>query len=113
LTWRTCENASLEKAISVLNSTSTNRTELVEFAENFLSTNATCVDYEGKEACELAGGACRTIVDGYYLMSGVGFVCGIVGFYFLHKMSKYLDGKTVEEYRVHEKSESPETSESF
>nr|CDS29949.1 solute carrier family 33 [Hymenolepis microstoma] len=111
LTWRTCENASLEKVITSLNSTATNRTQLVQLAQDFLSNNATCKDFEGREACKLAGGLCRTIVDGYYLLSGVGFVCGIVAYYFLHKMARYLDSKTVEAYRVKEKSEPPETSE--
>ncbi|VDL54479.1 unnamed protein product, partial [Hymenolepis diminuta] len=111
LTWRACENASLERAISVLNSTSTNRTELIQLAEDFLTNNVTCMSFDGKEACRLSGGSCRTIVDGYYLLSGVGFVSGIVSYVFLRRMAKYLDSNPVEAYRVKAKSEAFETME--
>ncbi|KAM7539273.1 hypothetical protein Aperf_G00000058763 [Anoplocephala perfoliata] len=63
LTWRSCDNASLEKAITVVNSTTTDRSKLTQLAEEFLLHNATCKNLETVNACQAVGGSCRTIVD--------------------------------------------------
>ncbi|KAM7538561.1 hypothetical protein Aperf_G00000058796 [Anoplocephala perfoliata] len=112
LTWRYCDNASLEKAIILVNSTTTNRSRLMQLAEEFLLHNATCKTRKGVKACEAVGGSCRTIVDGMYIEVGFCLLVGIV-FYFtlLRRTAKSLDSLPVKAYRLGQKSQSHEPSE--
>jgi len=44
-----------------------------------------CVSEDGKAACSSAGGSCDILVDGFYIIASVCFVCGILVFLFLSR----------------------------
>ncbi|KAM7539031.1 hypothetical protein Aperf_G00000058786 [Anoplocephala perfoliata] len=113
LTWCSCDNASLEKAITLVNSTMTDRSKLIQMAEEFLIHNATCKNRKGVEACEAVGGSCRTIVDGMYIEVGFCLLVGIVSYFtLLRRTAKSLDTLPLDAYRLRRKSQSPQPASS-
>ncbi|VDO03813.1 unnamed protein product [Rodentolepis nana] len=105
LTWRSCENATVEKASAVLNTTTTDPGKLTQLAGQFLLKNATCMNVDGVNACKLAGGSCRTIVDGFYIEIGLCLLVGLVSYFtILRGMAKSLDCLPLKAYRLQRKT---------
>ncbi|VUZ49674.1 unnamed protein product [Hymenolepis diminuta] len=109
LTWRSCDNATVEKAITALNTTVTDPSKLIQLADKFLAKNATCINLEGINACKLAGGSCRTIMDGFYIEICVCLLVGLVSYFtILRGMARSLDALPLKAYRFRKRtSESP------
>ncbi|VDO02962.1 unnamed protein product [Rodentolepis nana] len=92
LTFRSCENATVEMASAVLNTTITDPSKLIQLAGQFLAKNATCMNVDYVNACKLGGGSCRTIVDGFYIEIGLCLLVGLVSYFtILRGMAKSLD----------------------
>ncbi|KAL5103715.1 Acetyl-coenzyme A transporter 1 [Taenia crassiceps] len=112
LTWRSCDNASTKKAMSVVMSTNnytdlldTKQASLQHLAEGFLMSNATCKGLPGAEACQMVGGTCRTIVDGFYIEVGFCLLVGLVSYFtILRRMASTLDAAPLSAYRFQGKS---------
>lgn len=65
---------------------------LLELGHAWLTTNATCRIGAGLKACELAGGHCVTMLDGFYLEVGFCLLIGLILFPILIlPMAKRLD----------------------
>lgn len=113
LTWRSCDNATVEKAIAALNTTVTDPSELIQLADKFLAKNATCMNIEGVNACKLAGGSCRTIMDGFYIEICVCLFVGLVSYFtILRGMARSLDALPLKAYRFRKRTSGPPPSSS-
>ncbi|VDM16943.1 unnamed protein product [Hydatigera taeniaeformis] len=111
LTRRSCDNASMKEAMAVVMSANnhTTREDMQHLAEDFLLSNATCKNLPGVEACQMVGGTCRTIVDGFYIEVGFCLLVGLVSYFtVLRHMASTLDATPLSAYRLRRKATNPD-----